>query len=61
MIEAQLILATIAQQYELDLVPDHPVELEPLVTLRPKYGMMMTPNPCALVVERNTGRAQRTA
>ena len=61
MIEAQLILATIAQQYELDLVPDHPVELEPLVTLRPKYGMMMTPNPCALVDEQKIGHAQRTA
>ena len=47
MLEAQLLLATIAQQYELDLVPEHPVELEPLITLRPKHGMMMTLRPCA--------------
>ncbi len=59
-IEAQLILATIAQQYELNLVADHPIELEPLVTLRPKFGMMMTLNPCASIDERNSGHAQRT-
>ena len=47
MYEAQLLLAAIAQRFELDLVPDHPVELEPLITLRPKHGMMMTLRPCA--------------
>lgn len=41
MMEAKLILATIAQQYRLMLKPGHPVEPEPLVTLRPKYGMLM--------------------
>lgn len=45
MIEAQLILATIAQRYKLDLVPGHPVELEPLITLRPRHGMLMTLRP----------------
>jgi len=40
--EAQLILATIARQYQLDLVPGHPVALHPLITLRPRYGMPMT-------------------
>lgn len=47
MLEAQLLLATIAQRYELELVPEHPVELEPLITLRPRHGMMMTLRPCA--------------
>lgn len=47
MLEAQLLLATIAQRYELDLVPDHPVDLEPLITLRPRHGMMMTLRPRA--------------
>lgn len=47
MLEAQLLLAAIAQRYELDLVPDHPVDLEPLITLRPRHGMMMTLRPCA--------------
>lgn len=41
LLEAQLILATVAQRFRLRLVPGHPVELEPLVTLRPKYGLRM--------------------
>ncbi len=57
MLEAQLLLATIAQHYELDLVPGHPVELEPLVTLRPKYGIMMTPRPRLTAPDRSGGRA----
>ena len=40
--EAVLILATVAQRYYLELAPGHPVEPEPLITLRPKYGMKMT-------------------
>ena len=47
MLEAQLVLATIAQRYELDLVRGHPVQPEPLITLRPKYGLVMTLRPCA--------------
>jgi len=42
MMEAQIILAMVVQRYSLYLVQGHPVELEPLVTLRPKYGMAMT-------------------
>lgn len=41
MMEAQLILATIARRYRLRLVPGHPVEPQMLVTLRPKYGLRM--------------------
>jgi cytochrome P450 len=39
--EGMLLLATLAQQWQFRLVPDHPVALHPLVTLRPKYGMRM--------------------
>jgi hypothetical protein len=42
MMEAQLILATITQRYQLRMVPGHPVEPQLLVTLRPKYGLKMT-------------------
>jgi cytochrome P450 len=42
MTEAQLILATIAQRYRLRLVPGHPVELQPLVTLRARHGMRVS-------------------
>lgn len=41
MMEAQLLLATVVQRYRLHLAPGHPVEMEPLITLRPKYGMVM--------------------
>ena len=40
--EGMLLLATIAQHWQLRLVPNHPVEPRPLVTLRPRYGMQMT-------------------
>jgi cytochrome P450 len=43
--EAQLVLATIAQRYYLKLVPGYPVEPEPLITLRPRYGLRMTLRP----------------
>lgn len=39
--EGVLILATLAQKWKLKLVPGHKVEPEPLITLRPKYGMRM--------------------
>jgi cytochrome P450 len=39
--EGVLVLATIAQRFKMRLAPGHPVELQPLVTLRPKYGMKM--------------------
>lgn len=42
MMEAKLILASIAQRYELDLIPGHPVIPEPVVTLRPKHGLRMS-------------------
>ena len=39
--EGVLLLATIAQKWRLKLVAGHPVEPEPLITLRPKHGMLM--------------------
>ena len=41
LIEAQLIVATLAQQYRLRLVAGHRVEPQPLITLRPRFGMSM--------------------
>jgi cytochrome P450 len=43
--EMTLILAMVAQRYQLDLVPGHPVELEPVITLRPKHGILTTLRP----------------
>jgi cytochrome P450 len=39
--EGVLLLATLAQKWKFSLVPGHCVEPEPLITLRPKYGMRM--------------------
>jgi cytochrome P450 len=39
--EGVLVLATLAQKWKLKHVPEHKVEPEPLITLRPKYGMRM--------------------
>ncbi len=40
--ELILLVATIAQQYRLHLVPGHPVVPQPLITLRARHGMRMT-------------------
>jgi len=39
--EGILILATIARRWRLRLAPGHTVEPQPLITLRPKFGMKM--------------------
>jgi cytochrome P450 len=41
MMEARLLLANIVQHFDLELIKGHPVEPDPLITLRPKYGMKM--------------------
>jgi cytochrome P450 len=41
LMEAQLILATLAQRFRPKLHQEAKVELDPQVTLRPKYGMRM--------------------
>ncbi len=43
--EAILVLCTIAQRWRLRLVPQHPVELHPLITLRPRYGVKVVLEP----------------
>ena len=48
LMEGVLILATLAQRWKLSLVPNHPVEPEPLITLRPKFGMKMIVEPRSL-------------
>jgi cytochrome P450 len=45
--EAQIVLATVAQRYRLRLVENHPIELQPLVTLRPRHGVRVMLEPRA--------------
>jgi cytochrome P450 len=40
--EAQLVLASVAQRYRLRMVPNHRIELQPLITLRARYGVKVT-------------------
>lgn len=42
LMEMQLVLAMITQQFRLELLPDHPIKMEPVITLRPMYGMKMS-------------------
>jgi cytochrome P450 len=39
--EGVLVIATMAQRWKMRLAEGHPVEPQPIVTLRPKYGMKM--------------------
>ncbi len=41
MMEARLILATIAQHWQMQLNSDHEIEIEPMITLRAKDGIPM--------------------
>jgi hypothetical protein len=62
MSEAQLVVATVAQRYRLRLVPGHPVELQPLITLRPRYGIQMTLHPVDdSAAARNTVKTHQPA
>ncbi|HWW52087.1 MAG TPA: cytochrome P450, partial [Verrucomicrobiae bacterium] len=42
LLEAAIVIGTLAQRFRFRLVPDHPVVPEPLVTLRPRNGIPMT-------------------
>ena len=42
MLEAAIVIATLAQRFQFRLVPGHPVLPEPLITLRPRNGIPMT-------------------
>jgi cytochrome P450 len=39
--EGILVIATIARRWKMRVMPEHPVVLQPLVTLRPKHGIQM--------------------
>jgi cytochrome P450 len=40
--EGILLLATLASRWRMRLDPSHPVELQPVMTLRPRHGLKMT-------------------
>lgn len=50
--EAALMLTTIAQKFDLRLVPGQRIVPEPSITMRPKYGLKMVPVAQALSLRR---------
>jgi cytochrome P450 len=52
MLEAVLLLATIAQRFRLRLVPDQRFELVPSITVRPRYGVQVVVEPRSEPVHR---------
>ncbi|TNE68109.1 MAG: cytochrome P450 [Bacteroidetes bacterium] len=44
MMEMQMALARMIQRFDFELIPDRPVELAPLITLRPKNGIWIRVN-----------------
>jgi cytochrome P450 len=40
--EGVLLIAALSRKWRMRLEPGHPVEVQPLITLRPKHGMRMT-------------------
>lgn len=42
LMEAPLIMTAVAQRFRLNLLPGHPVIMDPLVTLRPRHGILMS-------------------
>jgi cytochrome P450 len=39
--ETNLVLATLARRWKLEMIPDQKIGLQPMITLRPKFGMRM--------------------
>jgi cytochrome P450 len=42
LVEMQLIVAMVAQRYRLTLIPGRQIEGDPVITLRPRHGLLMT-------------------
>jgi cytochrome P450 len=47
MMEAQLVLAMVVQRFRLERVSSHPVVPDPVLTLRPRHGVLMSLRPRA--------------
>ena len=56
--EGSLIIARFLQAFRLDLVPGQRIEIEPKITLRPKYGIKMTVHSVARSREAASARQQ---
>jgi cytochrome P450 len=50
LMEMQLLLALLVREFDFEAVEGHPVEPEPLITLKPKYGIKMRVRPATSIV-----------
>lgn len=60
LIEAQMIVARIVQRFRLELVPGHRIEAEPVVTLRPRFGLPMRLKLQTAIPDAQIGRSDAT-
>jgi len=58
--EMQLVLVTVLQQYQLDLVPGFPIVPQPGITLRQKYGLPMFLRPISSSDGASSARLEST-
>ncbi|MDZ8140318.1 MAG: cytochrome P450 [Nostoc sp. DedQUE04] len=58
--EIQLIIAMVCQRFRLNLLPEHPVECQPLLTLQTQKGIMMTLEPRTKVDNLSQLNTQKT-
>jgi cytochrome P450 len=56
LMEAQLVLATIAQRFRFTLAPDRPIVPLPSITLRPRYGLHVQVHPRTHALEATSNQ-----
>jgi cytochrome P450 len=62
MMEAQILLAMIVREQRLELDPSHVIELDPVITLRPKTGIVVRRRPVAEAPSASaSGRAPKAS
>ena len=45
MMEMQILLCLLVRSFDFSLVPDQKIEMQPLVTLKPKHGILLKMKP----------------
>lgn len=59
MMEAQILLAMIVREQRLELEPSHTIEVDPVITLRPKTGIIVRRRPAAAIASSPSGPAAK--
>lgn len=59
--EIAIVLSMVLQKFRLDIVPSHPIEMLPLATIRPRYGIRMRLQRRAELAQRSSNSLQNTS